>query len=214
MKIFVLHYSKLVERKRFLLEQFRKHNITEFEFIEDYDKDELTKEDLELFDPALEKSKISLFLKHFLVYDEVAEKYERALIFEDDVILCENFVELFAEYMRELPADFDMLFLGDGCNLHISDDQLILGKHIYAKGLEATEWGGFGATRCSDSYVISNTCAAKLIKFIHTDKYKMGYNIDIWLNRAARENKFQVYWAEPTIVTQGSQNGLFPTTLG
>ena len=33
-KIFVIHYSKLVERKKHILEQLQKYNITDFEFIE------------------------------------------------------------------------------------------------------------------------------------------------------------------------------------
>jgi len=36
--------------------------------------------------------------------------------------------------------------------------------------------------------------------------------IDWWLNVAARYNNFKVYWAEPTIVTQGTQNGTFKTS--
>ena len=40
MKIFVLHYSKLVDRKKHILEQFKKQNITDYEFIEKYDKDD------------------------------------------------------------------------------------------------------------------------------------------------------------------------------
>jgi hypothetical protein len=35
---------------------------------------------------------------------------------------------------------------------------------------------------------------------------------DFWLNIAARDNNLEVYWAEPTIVTQGSQTGLFQTS--
>jgi len=45
MKIFVLHYSKLTQRKRFILEQFERHGITEYEFIERFDKDEITEDD-------------------------------------------------------------------------------------------------------------------------------------------------------------------------
>jgi hypothetical protein len=42
---------------------------------------------------------------------------------------------------------------------------------------------------------------------------KINLPIDWWLNVASRDNDFKVYWAEPTIVTQGSQNGLFKTSL-
>ena len=42
MKIFVLHYSKLTQRKQYILEQFASHGITEYEFIERFDKDTIT----------------------------------------------------------------------------------------------------------------------------------------------------------------------------
>jgi hypothetical protein len=68
-KIFVLHYSELVERKKNILLQFEKHNITNYEFIEKYDKNFLTIENESLFTQDLKKSEISLMLKHFFVYN-------------------------------------------------------------------------------------------------------------------------------------------------
>ena len=44
-------------------------------------------------------------------------------------------------------------------------------------------------------------------------KSKINLPIDWWLNESSRDNNFKVYWAEPTIVTQGTQNGLFQTSL-
>ena len=74
MKIFVLHYSKLVERKQNILQQFSKQNITNYEFIELFDKDVLTNEHKKLFIPDFKPSMMSLMLKHFHVYKEIAEK--------------------------------------------------------------------------------------------------------------------------------------------
>jgi hypothetical protein len=102
-----------------------------------------------------------------------------------------------------------MLFIGDGCNLHIEKNKLINDKNIYQKCLYPTNWGGDGAGRCADSYIISKKCAKKLCEYINNLSYKINLPIDWWLNVAARDNNFKVYWAEPTIVTQGSQNGLF-----
>jgi hypothetical protein len=51
-----------------------------------------------------------------------------------------------------------------------------------------------------------------LCEYISNLKYKIDTNIDWWLNIAARDNKLNVYWAEPTIVTQGSEGGLFAPT--
>ena len=199
MKIFVLHYSKLVDRKKHILEQFKKQNITDYEFIEKYDKDEITNDESNIFETSYKKTTMSLHLKHNYVYKLIAENYENALIFEDDVILSDNFTYILNKYIAQLPKNYDMLFIGDGCNMHIEKSELILNKNIYEKCL----------SRCTDSYIISKKCANKLCEYINNLNHKIKLPIDWWLNVAIRDNKFKVYWSEPTIVTQGSQNGLF-----
>lgn len=148
-------------------------------------------------------------MSHFYAFEKIAEKYDNALILEDDVILSENFVNILQKYILETPKDYDMLFIGDGCNLHIEKNKLISNKNIYEKCLQPTLWGGAGATRCTDSYIVTKKCAIKLCEYIKTHTKKINQPIDWWLNDACRDNKFKVYWTEPTIVTQGSQNGLF-----
>jgi len=213
MKIFVLHYSKLVDRKRHILEQFNKQGIIDYEFIEKYDREDLQDCDMLLFDKCVKKSNISLTNKHFYVYNIIAENYEYALILEDDVILCDNFIEKLNNYITQLPENFDMLFIGDGCNLHIEKHKLIPNKNIYEKCLYPTSWGGNGASRCSDSYIITKKCANKMCEYINNLKYEITLPIDWWLNVATRDNNFKVYWAEPTIVTQGTQNGTFQSSI-
>jgi glycosyl transferase family 25 len=213
MKIFVLHYSKLIDRKKYIIEQFQKQNITDYEFIEKFDKDEITSDESSLFAVNYKKSTMSLHLKHNYVYKLTADNYDNALIFEDDVILSDNFIDKLNNYMTQLPENYDMLFIGDGCNLHIEEHKLIPNKNIYAKCLYPTSWGGNGASKCSDSYIINKKCAKKMCEYINSLKCKINLPIDWWINEAARDNNFEVYWAEPTIVTQGSQNGLFNRSL-
>ena len=208
-KILVVHYSKLVDRKANILKQFAKYNITNFEFIEKYDKDEITEEQSKCFSLTYKKPSMSLHLKHFYAYREIAIKYNNALIFEDDAILADNFIDKLNKYLLELPKDFDMLFIGNGCNLHIESNELLPNKHIYEKCLYPTNWGGNGATRCTDSYIVNKKCAIKLCEYISQLKTKIDLPIDFWINNAARDNNLKVYWAEPTIVTQGSENGKF-----
>jgi len=211
-KIFILHYSKLTERKINILKQFEKNNITNYEFVELYDKDSLTDSDKKLFEENFKLSMLSLMLKHFWVYKEISEKYDYALILEDDAILSNNFSEKLDLYMRQLPEDYDMFFIGDGCNFHIESHRIVNNKYIYEKCLYPTGWGGDGATRCSDSYIISKKCANKLCEYLNNLNYKINLNSDWWLNIAARDNNLKVFWAEPTIVTQGTENGMFTSS--
>lgn len=203
LKIFVCHWSKLQERKQFILDQFEKQNITNFEFVEMYDKDELTEEQCRKFNMQYyKKNMISLTLKHFYIYHEIAAKYDQALIFEDDVMLSSNFMETLGKYMEQLPADYDMLSIGDGCRMHIDNSNLIPGKNIYPEY----------RSRCTDSYIISKKCAVQLCEY-EKNLHSIWEPIDKWLNLAQNDNHFKYYWAEPTIVSQGSQNGIFDTSL-
>ena len=198
MKIFVLHYSKLAERKANIIQQFELHNITDYEFIEQFDKDELTESETANFTSKCSSTVISLFLKHIYVYKQiVAQQHENTLIFEDDVILHPNFSQLFSLYLSQLPTTYDLLYIGDGCKLRIPVYMRNPEQYIYAKGLEPTPWGGLGSSRCTDSYLVSNSCARKMLEYWETTT--VSASIDFWLNKVAIAKNLNVYWAEPTI---------------
>jgi len=213
MKVFVLHYSKLIERKAHVLNELIRHNITDYEFIERFDKHELTELEKADFTPTYATNIMSLFLKHIHAYRLISEHHKHALIFEDDVILHSNFGKKFYAYMTQLPETYDALYIGDGCSLHIPLYMQTKSKNIYIKCLEATSWGGLGSSRCTDSYLISNACAKKLLEFWDNKTEPVSGPIDFWLNQAGVAKKLEVYWAEPTIVTQGSQTHKFARTL-
>lgn len=219
MKIFVLHYSKLTHRKQYIIQQFKLHGITDYEFIEKFDKDEITDDECPEFSRdyvANRRTELSLHLKHIYAYRlMVRENYDQVLIFEDDVILSNGFMDKLGLYMKQLPTDYDMLFIGDGCKLHIPRNQLKPGQYIYEKCLHETVWGGNGGTRCADSYIVHQRCAKKICDYITatSSTNKIGKPADWWLNDVARELALKMYWAEPTIVTQGSQNGIFQRSL-
>ena len=209
-KVFIIHYKKLVQRKINVINQLKKHGITNFEFIE-IDRDELHKHDTRIFATGFANYQQAICLSHFYVYNQIIKNdLESALIFEDDVVLHANFAEIFTNYIKQLSPTFDMLFIGNGCNLHIPSTFLKADQNIYEKSLEPTTWGGNGATRCTDSYVVSKKAALKLCKYLSSGLLqKINLPIDWWLNDAIRRLQLQIYWAEPTIVEQGTQNGLY-----
>lgn len=208
MKIFVIHYKKLVNRKEHILKQFEKYNITDFEFIE-IDRDELDKYDLSIFEENYTNAAKAIFFSHCYAYTQIKNNYNEALIFEDDVILCDNFIHILNHYLSQLPNDYDMCFLGSCCNLHIPKNNLIPNKNIYEKSLETTNWGGDGSTRALYSYLVSKKCAIKLCEYVDKMNYKMNLPSDTWLNVVARDINLKMFWAEPTIAIQGSEIGLF-----
>jgi GR25 family glycosyltransferase involved in LPS biosynthesis len=202
MKIFVAHYSKLRERKEHIIEQFKKHNITNYEFIEKFDKELLTKEETKYFQPNMKLSEISLFLKHIYIYREILERYEEALIVEDDIILCDDFIALFTHYRSLFPVNYDIVYLGNGCNLHVPLQHIQPSKHIY----EMTN----KYSKCTDSYMIQKKACVQLL-----DYFKSGIKlpIDWWLTEASTQQDLSIFWVEPTLVSQGSQTNLFNSSI-
>ncbi len=208
MKVFVVHYKKLVDRKINIIEQFKKNNITDYEFIE-IDRDNLDDVDKSIFSVDYPTREIAITSSHIECYKKIVDKYDKALILEDDIIMHENFSKLFIKYLNELPLSFDQLYIGDGCGLHIQPKYLKKNTHIYKKELYPTNWGGQGSSRCTDSYVVNKKCAIKICEYINNKKIKINTPIDFWINDVNMDNNFEVYWAEPTIITQGSQNGTY-----
>lgn len=202
-KIFVIHYKKLTDRKKFILTQFKKYNLTNYEFIE-IDRDELDNHNTSLFDKNFGNDLTAISLSHFYAYKKIAESYDSALIFEDDAILSDNFMVKLTKYINELPADFDILSIGNGCNLHISKNEIQSNKHIYKR-----ENNNEVFIRCTDSYIVSKKCALFLCEYINNSAKNINRAIDNWLDIVVRDNNLITYWAEPTIVTQASQTGLF-----
>jgi glycosyl transferase family 25 len=211
---YVIHYTPLKERKQFLLNEFNKHSLI-YHFIEDYDRENLSDEDLKIFDTNKVKfSMCSNISKHIDTYRNIMNnEYKYSLILEDDVMLDDEFGNKLNKSLKQLPDNYDMLFIGNGCNLHIESSKIKADQFIYKKCREPTVWGGNGGTRCTDSYLVSKKGAKKLMNYI--SKLKEGaINMpsDWWLNEVIRELKLEIYWMEPTIVTQGSQIGKYSSS--
>jgi glycosyl transferase family 25 len=212
MKLFIVHYDKLIKRKEFIIKQLNKYNF-DFEFITNHGKENLTLHERNMF-RNISDGEISVALHHIECYKRIVhENIDYTLILEDDVILCNNFREILERYIKDLPSDWDMLFIGDGCGLHIDKNLLIQEKHIYKKENVNNGKTYEGATRCLDSYLISNKCAKIITEKLKLPNYTILVPVDLWMNCVIRNNNFNIYWAEPTIVTQGSENGFYKSSL-
>ena len=217
LKIYVIHYNKLVERKTHMLKQLTSIGY-DCEFVSNWGRDVLTSKDKCRF-KNLNDSEISLTLHHFECFKRIAEGNDPyAMIFEDDVILTDDFREKLEEYIKELPENFDMFFIGQGQGVHIPKHRQIEGVHVYRKSvlLKNNLPGGIdGSTRCADSYIISKTCCKKIVDIVLSKNppYGITMPLDHLLNYINYHNQFKIYWAEPTLVIQGTSNGRFKSSL-
>lgn len=217
MKVFVIHYTKLVERREHIKKQLARYNF-DVEFITAYDKENLSKNDLALFNEGiLSMSEMSTIRKHLACYEAICkEDLDYALILEDDATLETDFESKLTRYIEQLPALWDFCFVGSGCDLHVPDriiQKSPPGTNIFRKSNYYSSWGGSGATRCADSYIVSKRAAFKILDYLDKPDYKISKEQDHLLNEIALFKLLVTYWAEPTLVRQESDRGKFQSSL-
>ena len=222
---FVIHCKKLYDRKPKVEAELQKHNFTNYEFYEKYDATELTPEFInsiyatsnESFDSKvslwkslgqvpssrfLNLAEVSLTYKFFRVFYMIAETdcmpNAPFIIFEDDIQLVDDFESKFHQYLAETPKDWDFVFFGSGANLHLETEE---GKHVYKKH--------HPASRCADSILVTRQAAQKIVDtylpFSLCSDWEIGWQM--------YHHDMNVYWWEPSLVVQGSENGTYQSSL-
>ena len=106
----------------------------------------------------------------------------------------ENFVEIVNKILEI--KEWDVVFPGSGCNLRRQGSGLIRVQHP--------------ASKCTDSYLLTPDSAKKLYT---TMQERIDIAIDWELSCQMMFHDLKVFWLEPPIVMQLSQNGTFQSAI-
>jgi GR25 family glycosyltransferase involved in LPS biosynthesis len=197
----VCHYTPLSDRKISVLKQLSNNNISDFNLIEIYNKEDLSKNNLEKFD-NLKLSEISLFLKHISIYEKNLYNKDYIVVLEDDFIFKDNPIIYIEKIINEANNNgiWDLIFSGDCCNLHYKNVEN--DKNLYKTN----------HSRGTCMYIININTTNKLLEIFNLEK-RIINPIDHWFNYILYKYNLISYWSEPTIVMQGSEMNIFPSSL-
>jgi len=205
-KIFVIHYDKLVERKVNILKQLTDRNL-EAEFISNKGKDKLLLEEKQKF-IKISDSEISTFLHHLECYKKIIEQnHEFALILEDDAILCDKFYLRLQKYIRDLPKDWDILYIGEG---DLSIPNSVVQKFRGLVNIFRKPNDGFKYT---DFYLIRNSACKKFVEKFENESGKINVAVDHYLHSFINEYGLKALIGEPKLVSQGSINKTYNSSI-
>jgi GR25 family glycosyltransferase involved in LPS biosynthesis len=120
MKIYIINLKRRLDRKKYMLNQLEEYGITNFEFIDAVDGDELTDfqikkecnfKKMKRISRLLTKNEIACALSHQKVYKRIiSENDNRAIILEDDTILSDTFNKI-ANLDGSIYKNIDIFFL-------------------------------------------------------------------------------------------------------
>ena len=209
LKIYTVHYSPFVERRQHLERELQSHGLDRFpvRWITEFDREAILEEHARgaYGDPvAFPAAFVSVILKHLEAFRLAAESDAPwHLVLEDDILIQPDFLNRLSRALGELPEDWEIFFVGDGCNLHVPFWRRRPGRIAQYRGYKPKWWGGGGISRCGAAYVIRPESARRFLgaKQAAPPFYTA---IDWLMNDAGMELKFQSYWAEPPLICQGA----------
>ena len=196
-KIFVIHYTKLKDRKAHMLSELSSwFPDIDYEFIEEFDQEDLTDEiinenfDLQDFEKKFERkmlrSEMSLCMKYKEAVNKISnmDKGKEFFILEDDVIFKENpltYVDAMHDICDNNNINYDCVFLGEAW-IRRGDDRDVFGKkeHPATNGL------------CTVLY--KKHSLQRLNSFLQ--ETKITQPMDWELNDRFEDLDFKVYWGK------------------
>ena len=213
-RTYVLHYTKLTGRRNYM-EQLVAALKLDATWITELDQEEMYGDILERYHKpskvdwnkkvgalwdlsqhpcrSLTPAEISLTAKHVEAMRRISEDdNDFGLILEDDVLLVNDFRNLLNQYYSETPANWDVIFIGNGYGIHVPQDRIEEGKTVYL--------ADHPASRCTEAMLVKKTAAKKLYDsmkpFTLVCDWEYGWQF--------YHLGLDVYWFEPSLITQAS----------
>lgn len=222
---YIIHYTKLVDRKKYLDISLTELGING-KYISEYDQEDLSDDliknyyewNAEEYSKKLQNlwfgchprplvlPEISCTIKHLEALKQIANSSDSfGMILEDDVVFCDNFNYYFNKFMEDTPENWDAIFFGSGCGEDFIIKHLDKSKQVSQHCFRPNH----PATNCAEAYLIKKETANLIV-----NSAKPFHMISDW-EIAYQLYKFNsvVYWWIPTLVEQGSKNGMYNSTL-
>ena len=223
-KVYIMHYTKLVGRKKSLLKQLRYSLLDKFldiEWVENFDREVVSQKDINkiykynpnLLSRHLTKAEICCTMAHIDTLNNIQEKKETALIIEDDTIFKPNFIPNLYKMLQMLPTDWELINLG-GPTIDCT---------VPAKSLPGATRVNFDIkdlvlhkpeVSCPNTvscYMVNSKC---LDKITSSNQYKpFAEPIDDHIFRICKEKDVKSYWCQPWITYEGSKTNIFNSAL-
>ena len=227
LKIYIIHYSKLSERKEYINQILDKLNI-DFEFIEKFDKETLKEIDLSKYYDDNEKnfnnkvklwgerankysrmsdSEISCTLKHIEALRLINEgDHEYNLILEDDVIpQSKNLINEINKLIDD-KNKWDVLLIGEGMGKGFRNDKIGTKRMIpFKKSFKVKH----PATNCLEAYIVKKSVVQKILKGLLPVTMACDWE---FAYQFYKEN-MNIYWSKKSIFIQGSKDGTYKSAI-
>lgn len=115
-KVYLVNLDRRVDRLDNFKKEVEKYDLGNFERVSAVDGNQINLED---YGKNLKSGELGLVLTNLKIIKDAKEKnYKNILILEDDCTFSDEVLNI-EEYFKELPSDWDMLYMGGNHNIHM-----------------------------------------------------------------------------------------------
>jgi glycosyl transferase family 25 len=231
LRAFVINLERRQDRYKYVMDNYVNNNYN-LEIIKAYDgthEENNSANYIEMkneFLSALEKNKLNVknykyhflnkftpgelgcFLSHLLIWKKmIDENIDRALIFEDDCILSNDFAEDFPFIIKELPSDAGICYFGGKMvKDYVNGQNIKLSKYISLKK-EQNPYGAF-------CYLLTLPYVRILYNSVFSE-FKGNLGLDYFIDEVLVKNNYPVHLVSPFKChsVSYSNEGIFKTDI-
>lgn len=210
-RTFVLHVKKGYEERATHISCMMKRMKIPFEYILDGDIQDINADILDKYftgNMASPTPATSCALKHIIACKNIVDMdLEGALVLEDDIVLHNNFMEVFRKSINELNDNYSwntkpvIINYEDTRLRFIPRSKRIKGRVLYEGDRD----------RMTGALYV-NRLAAELI-LDYALRRKLDRPIDLFHCKLIKDKSILYLWCQPVIATQGSHTGMFKSGI-
>ena len=223
--IYIMHYSKLTERKKNMMQQISYKMLDKYikiNWIQQFDRenistdiiDSLYRFDVRVLNRPLTIAEIANAIAHKFILKQIESNDEIALVFEDDCVFKDDFIHHLYCILKKLPHDWEVICLG-GPTTHNEYPAVALPNSIQMlfHSDEIVLFEPSTPAPCTVSSILYNkNVASKILKSIFINPYFFcPSDHTLWL--CNMEQNVKMLWSQPFITYEGSKSDLFSTSL-
>lgn len=222
--IYIVHYTKLVERKKNMIKELRKNFLSYFfkiKWVEQFDREIITQEiinseftyDANVLNRVLTMGEIANGLAHRYIYNQIYENDELAIVFEDDTMFKDDFIHHLYHVLNHLPEDFDSICLGGPIEVVVYPEKLSENSILPEFSSEEIIFHkSISRAPCTlSSMLYSKKSVGKILNSRHIKKMSAPSDHLQWY--CNNDQNVVVYLVQPWLTYESSKNGTFQTSM-
>ena len=221
--IYVMHYTKLVDRKQSMEKQLKNmlfYNFFNVHWIDKFDREVITQEMIDnnyKYDPEVLGRPITLpEIANGIAHIHIIENIKKVgLVLEDDTIFKPDFVHHLYHILKNLPPDWEIICLGGPTEEGVYPNNTIPGsiRNEFKSNEIVFAKPSSRAIQTMSCFLINEKGRDKFLTSKYFKPYFSGPIDHIaWL--ASMEKEIELYWTQPWISYEGSKiKDKFETTM-